>query len=75
MKSIERRFKKIESRNLFWSSYTSFSKAIMGQCFSEQTVAYWFKKLVNQDDYAPEDKKSVLDYLKGLTNIRDDTIK
>ena len=57
MKSIERRFKNIEEKNPFWSSYICFAEAIQGQRFSKQTVHRWFQKLVDKDDYAKKKKK------------------
>lgn len=60
MKSIERKFKKIQERNPYWSSYVCFFFTVKGRNFSRQTIARWFNKLVEKDDYSSSDKKSIL---------------
>ena len=68
MKSIERRFNNITEKKPFWSSYTCFAEAIKGQKFSEQIIHRWFNKLVDKDDYAKSEKKTVLEFLVSLSN-------
>ncbi len=65
MKSLERRFRKIEKRNPGFSSYLCFSEAIRKRNFNPQTVRRWFYKLVDKDDYSRSDVKTLLNQLKG----------
>lgn len=75
MKSIQRRFNNIVSKNEGWSSYLCFAGAVAGQQFSKQTLHRWFTKLVNKEDYAASDKRAVLAHLETLTKTRDDDKK
>jgi hypothetical protein len=73
MKSIERRFKDIQKRHQFWSSYSCFVETINGGSFSEQTIRRWLKKLVGKEDYEQTDKKSVLhNLLHSTKDLEDD---
>ncbi len=66
MKSIERNFKAIESKNPWLSSLVCFTVAIMGKKLSTKAMRLWFYKLVEKDDYAKNEKKEVLEYLDSL---------
>ena len=68
MKSIERRYKNIEVRNPFWSSFICFAEAVKNQHFSRQAISRWFSKLVEKDDYAKSDRKQILKHLEDLSN-------
>jgi hypothetical protein len=65
MRSIERRFKKIEKENPNLSTFIVFSRAVAGQHFSKDRLSRWFNKLVDKDDYDKKDKKTILEYLMG----------
>lgn len=67
MKSLERRFKNIQERNIFWSTYLCFAEAVKGQGFGKQAIHRWFNKLVGKDDYAQGEKKEVLSFLTTLS--------
>ena len=75
MKSIERRFKKINKKNPYWSDNTCFAVAITDQNFSLQTIAKWFNKLVDKNDYDKNDKKEIRAFLKRLTKRPEDDQK
>jgi hypothetical protein len=75
MKSLERRFNNIAERNSSFSSYLCFAKAIKGQRFSKQVINRWFQKLVDKDDYANNEKSSLLRYLYDLSNLSEEGIK
>ena len=75
MKSIERRYKNIEVRNPFWSSFICFAEAVKNQHFSRQAISRWFGKLVEKDDYARSDKKQMLSHLEDLSNPAEDDRK
>ena len=68
MKSIERRFKRIQQKHLDWSSWTCFSEAIVYQGFSEDRLRRMFNKLVDRSEYLKKEKKELLEYLVGLNN-------
>ena len=73
MRSVERRYKNIEERNPFWSSYICFAEAVKNQHFNRQAISRWFGKLVEKDDYARSDKKQILNHLEDLSNpVEDD---
>jgi hypothetical protein len=60
MRSIKRRFDKISEKNQYLSSLICFKKAIEGQNFKKRTIRFWFKQLVENDEYSPKDKKVIL---------------
>lgn len=68
MKSIKRRYKNIEARKYFWSSFVCFAEAVKGQYFGMQAISRWFGKLVEKDDFARCDKKQILKHLEDLSN-------
>ncbi|MFA6135757.1 MAG: hypothetical protein WC705_00080 [Candidatus Paceibacterota bacterium] len=72
MKSIQRRFKKILLRNPYWSSYISFCEAIRSQKFSKKTIAIWFNKLVEKDDYDSKERRDILRRLSVLSNLHEE---
>lgn len=67
MRSIERRFKKIELKNPDWSSWTCFTKAIEYQDFSKDRMRRMFNKLVNKNDYEKEEKRELFQYLSTIS--------
>jgi hypothetical protein len=75
MKSIERRFKKINDLNPDWSSGTCFAVAIMSQNFSRQTILNGFNKLVEKDDYDKRDKKDITAFFLTLSKIAEEIPK
>lgn len=64
MRSLQRRFNKIQKRNPYWGSYICFAEAIKKQGFNRQTIHRWFRKLVNRDDYAKDEAKELLSCLR-----------
>lgn len=68
MKSLERRFNNITEKNYFWSSFICFAEAIKGQRFTPSILHRWFQKLVEKDDYAQSDKRTLLRHLDCLSN-------
>lgn len=63
MRSLERRFNNISRRNPLCSSYICFTKAIEKQNFSPRTIKHYFNKLVEKDNYAPDEKGEILKHL------------
>lgn len=68
MKSLERRFKNIQERNIFWSTYLCFAEAVKAQGFGKQAIHRWFNKLVENDDYATNEKRALFFFLTNLSN-------
>ncbi len=66
MRSIERKFKKIEEKHPEWSSYICFAETISGQGFSEDRVKRMFNKLVDKEEYAQDEKRAIVKYLLSL---------
>jgi hypothetical protein len=75
MKSIVRRFNKINQKNPGLSSISCFSMTITDQNFSRQTIARGFNKLVDKDDYAKKDKKEIVAFHERLTKKPEDNQK
>ena len=67
MRSIQRRFNKISKQNPVWSSSICFGEAIKKQNFSKQAIHRWFQKLVEKNDYAREEKRTILRHLEEYT--------
>ena len=68
MKSLERRFIHLVNKNLYWSTYTCFSQALINQNFQPSTVIRLFNKLVDKDDYEKKDKRAITAFLFSLQN-------
>lgn len=68
MKSLERRFNNITEKNIFWSSFICFAEAVKGQRFTPSILHRWFQKLVQKDDYAQSNKRTLLRHLDFLSN-------
>jgi len=68
MRSIERRFKKIEKKNSDYTTYLCFAEAVRGQRFRSKTIRFWFNRLVDKDDYDKRDKKLILTFLYHMSN-------
>ena len=69
MKSLERRFNNISTKNPYLSSYLCFVVAVRDQNFSKKIIAFWFNKLVEKDDYSKQDKKELIGQLNLLSNF------
>ena len=67
MRSIERSFKQYQKENPCWSTWTSFTKAIMGINFSKDKIRRYFNVLVDKDDYEKKEKMQLLKYLYQLS--------
>lgn len=68
MRSIEARFKKIESKNPFHGASVNLVRAVRGQKFSRSALVKNFKKLMPQDEYAKDETKQLIDFLEEATN-------
>lgn len=68
MKSIERRFNRVSQRNPHWSTIICFAEAIENQKFSRQSIAKWFNRLVDVNDYDKADKKTIIRQMCVISN-------
>lgn len=75
MRSLERRFNKIQKNNPYYSSIICFNLAVEKQKFSHSTIARWFNKLVDKDDYCSKDKKEIFAFLYSFTKPPEDNKK
>lgn len=66
MKSLERRYKNINTKNPYLSSYICFVESIRANNFSERIIRTWFNKLVGKDDYSAKEKRELLHQLNNL---------
>jgi len=73
MKSLQRRFYKIQNRNSYYSSYLCLAMAIRGQGFTKKTISRWFNQLVEKDDFSQSDKRSILRHLELFTKPVEDS--
>ena len=69
MKSLERRFKKIQEKKPHSSSYVWFAEAVTGEGFSKKAIYFWFPKLVDNEEYEKNIKKDLLDHLCRISNM------
>lgn len=70
MKSIQRRFDTITSKNPYWSTYICFAESIKNQNFNKEIIQIWFNKLIDKNDYSKKDKKSIINYLLVVNNSK-----
>lgn len=63
MKSIERPFNKIVKSHPYWSDIVCFAEVVRGKGFGEDRTRRQFNKLVNKDDYASCDRRSIYKWL------------
>jgi hypothetical protein len=66
MKNIQYRFRAQQEKRPMHSTFLNFAAAIKGQGFTAVMVRRWFNKLVDPDDYAPEEKREHLQYFYEL---------
>ena len=56
-------FSEIQRLNPYWSSLVCFHEAIKNRkSLHPRLIRKYFNKLVDKDDYAPEDKNEVVNY-------------
>ena len=67
MRSLERVFNKIKQENPLWSDYICFVTTVKAREFSRQTIAQYFNRLVDKDEYVKKDKKTLLKQLSELS--------
>lgn len=71
MKSLERRYQTIVNLEPQFSSYTCFSRTVSGCEFKRPTIAKWFNKLVDKNDYEKKDRLKLIEHLLWVTEFGD----
>ena len=66
MSLLKQRFEEIQKKYPNASSYIHFVKAIKGREYSKRTIQRWFNELVDKDDYAPCEKRDIVDFVLTL---------
>lgn len=69
MKSIQRRFEVFKAKNPSLGDFTNLMRTVKGQRFSKDTIARWFERLVDKEDYSKSDKRHLIQELLRLTNM------
>jgi len=67
MRSVKRRFNNIIEKKPNWSSYLCFIETIKKQNFSSKIVKYYFNRLIDKNDYSPNEKREILKFLYKCT--------
>lgn len=71
MRSLKARFKRISQKNPYWSDYICFAESVDGQKFSQSTISYWFKQLVDKEEYDPKNRNNLIRQLFALSNTEE----
>lgn len=67
---IKEKFNEITEKNINWSSYLCFAETIQKvKLKSKNNLRTNFNLLVERDDYARSEKRKILKFLYGLSNI------
>ena len=72
MRSTERSYQKIASKNPNSGAYICLAGAVKYRKFSRKTLVKGFKKLMPREEYAKGETKGLIDYLEYLTNIAEE---
>jgi hypothetical protein len=75
MRSVERKFNKINKKNPYWSSWNCFVNAIKGQDFNKRIILKWFNKLIDKNDYAKNEKKELIKHLLKVSSTPEECQK
>ena len=68
MKSIERRFAKLQEAQPKAGSYINFAQAVEGGQFAPASIRRWFYRLVEKEEYERGDTGELFAHLDQLTN-------
>jgi hypothetical protein len=67
MRSVNALFKRVQNRNPSLSSYSALATAVKDKHFSRKALNKAFKSAVPKEDFLPQEKKKLIDYLEKLT--------
>lgn len=69
MKSIERRFAKLQQVEPEAGSYIHFARAVEGGQFAPVSIRRWFYRLVEKEEYERGDTGELFAHLDQLSNL------
>lgn len=69
MRSINASFKEVSRKNPELGDYVCLIRAVRGQKFSERPIREFFVRLVDKDDYDPNDLRALVRQLHIASNI------
>ncbi len=75
MKSLERRFLKIQGRRQSHGAVINFNEAVKGQRFSRDRIGRSFKRLVEKGEYSGSNIREILAYAFSLSGALNRTPK
>ena len=75
MRSIERRNDLQKQKRPMIGDFVNLKATVKGQKYSKITIARYFEKLVDPDDFDPKDKISLINDLYIYSNIIEDNKK
>jgi len=70
MYQVQNRFNKIAAANPYYSTYTCYAETIKHTNIAETTIRRWFYQLVDPEDYAKEEVRSILRYVVSIAKPR-----
>lgn len=68
MRSIARRFKKIEKKNEGHGACEMLAKAVRNQKFTQDSITREFTKLVPEYEYAKNERRALIKWLTEVSN-------
>lgn len=70
MKSLKHNFEKEAFNNPTAGAYINLYHGVLGRNFSKQRIVLQFDLLIPKDDYVPEERMELIDYLVRATSKR-----
>ena len=67
MASIEKAFRRSCEKHPNHSTYICYLRAVRGWCLTRRSVAHWFKRLVDPDDYVPKERCVSVAHIHNLS--------
>ena len=72
MRSIERSYKKVQTRNPILGTYPCLAQVVKGKKYSRKSLVKAFTELMPKDEYVKGEQKGLIDYLENLTNLSEE---
>lgn len=69
MRSIEANYLKIQVRNTNLGIYPCLVQVVKHKKFSRKSLIKAFNDLMPESEFAQDEKKGLIDYLEGITNL------
>ena len=75
MRSIKRSFENIAAKHPYWSTWVSFTQAVVHKKYAPSMITKWFKKLIDKEEFPDSERKSMITHLVNLTNMPEEMAK